>query len=495
MPGSTKILKGATAVAFSLLCGLLLFEVAEGVSILSFGVARSAVVSVALAALAVTLGGWLLTRGFVLRSSSESLLDESDRRFRAIAGAASDAVIVGNREHRIVFCNAAAERVFGYSAGEMLGESIGLLVPPKHRARYLQTAQQLVQEHAEPGEKTVQAIGMRKNGSLFSMEITLSVGVARAGSVLTGVVRDVSDRRRAENALRQQAATMRAITEGTIDAVWVKGLDGCYTLVNSNAAHAFGRARSEIIGRNDTDLFDPPMAAEIAERDREALESNRPVSHETTYTGPNGDTRHYVTTRSPWRDAEGQTIGLIGVLRDVTSRVAAEKALRRSEDGTGCWWRTPPSRSSCIATEHSSTSTRPVPSLLGDGDPAASRERTLWTSCIQRHTRGSRLQSSRDSAANSIQNRTSTRSSRDGSVLDVEALSVLAEHEGREAIQTVLRDVTERRAAEWAVRDREARVRLVMNQIPAVLWATDREARLPPCSVRASTRSGIEARI
>ncbi|MGI8510150.1 MAG: sensor domain-containing protein [Gemmatimonadaceae bacterium] len=308
----------------------------------------------------------------------------------------------------------------------------------------------------------------------------IATAVAAAGGYFlrgrTG--RNSEDATRTPHALRQQAATMRALTEGTTDAVWAKGRDGVYHLINGAGARMLGLPAAEILGRTDDRFFSAETAAEISARDREALDGGEAVTDTAFTTDSHGVTRTFTTTRSPWSDPNGNVIGLVGVSRDVTDQLRAEEALRAGEQRYRLLVEQSPE---AIIVHRDGTLlyvNKTGADLFESGDASSLVGKSLGAfahpDTLGRLAEAVKARARGEFDSKPAEYRMVTAS---GATVDVEALSVMVAHDGAPAVQSVLRDVTARRAAEAALLDREARLRLVMQQIPAVLWATDRDAR------------------
>lgn len=123
---------------------------------------------------------------------------------------------------------------------------------------------------------------------------------------------------------------LRAVVEGTTDAVFVKDRDGRYLLVNDAGSKFIGRPASEIIGRNDLELFEGKEAEQVMANDREIMVSGKVISRDETLTS-SGVSRTYHATKAPYFDANGNLAGLIGIGRDITDRRLVESALRETE--------------------------------------------------------------------------------------------------------------------------------------------------------------------
>ncbi|MDB5339631.1 MAG: hybrid sensor histidine kinase/response regulator [Planctomycetaceae bacterium] len=145
--------------------------------------------------------------------------------------------------------------------------------------------------------------------------------------------------------LRRTAELLKAVADGTTDAVFVKDRNGKYLLANSATARFVGRADGDLLGRTDAELFDPDSARRVAERDRQVMTAGVAETEVEVLTAA-GVTRTYLATKAPYRDEDGAVIGVIGITRDVTELKRSEESLRASEErqrlalrgaGAGAW--------------------------------------------------------------------------------------------------------------------------------------------------------------
>ncbi len=130
--------------------------------------------------------------------------------------------------------------------------------------------------------------------------------------------------------LQKNLTLLQGITEGTTDSVWVKDLQGRYLMINSAGAGFLGRSVADVLGKNDAEVFDPGTGRAIMERDRAVIESGGAKTYEEPGTAA-GVTRTYLASKAPYRDPNGEVVGLLGICRDITDRKRAEEEFRRSQ--------------------------------------------------------------------------------------------------------------------------------------------------------------------
>ena len=131
-------------------------------------------------------------------------------------------------------------------------------------------------------------------------------------------------------ALQKNLALLRGIMESTPDAVFVKDLNGRYMMVNPAAGKYVNRASDEVVGLTDTELFGPENGLILMDRDRQVIETGETQTYEFARPGGEG-VNTYLTTKGPYRDANGRMLGVLGISRDITDRKRAEEEIRQSQ--------------------------------------------------------------------------------------------------------------------------------------------------------------------
>ncbi len=198
---------------------------------------------------------------------AEQAVRDSEARLRSVVETAVDAIIVIDDQGRIDSYNPAAEKLFGHRASEVIGKNISLLMP----APYSLEHDQYISNFLRTGVKKIigigrEVIGLRKDGTTFPMELAVSEMIIGGKRMFTGIVRDISGRKRAEDALRASEERLRSIIDGALDAVVTIDADGRVTGWNAQAAALFGWAHDEIIGHTLASTIIPPAYREAHEK-------------------------------------------------------------------------------------------------------------------------------------------------------------------------------------------------------------------------------------
>lgn len=142
------------------------------------------------------------------RRQAEQTIQESEEHFRSVVGTAKDAIISIDGNGKIIFWNIASEDIFGYSADEAVGKSVALVLPKQ----FHETHQKGLNQAVKMGEtnligKTVELVGLKKDGSEFPLELSLSTWKVTKGVFFTAVIRDATKRKQMENKLQAMSIT------------------------------------------------------------------------------------------------------------------------------------------------------------------------------------------------------------------------------------------------------------------------------------------------
>jgi PAS domain S-box-containing protein len=237
--------------------------------------------------------------------------------------AVPDALVGVDRDGVIRFVNRQAESLFGYARDDLVGIPVETLVPESLRQVHAAHRKGYTSAPAtRPMGTTLSLYGLRRDGSEFPADVSLSFRGTGDDLVVIAAVRDMSERRRAEeerHLLTRQAAIIKfsgeAITSGT--------LDGIYLSWNPAAEKLYGYPAGEIIGRSDVSLVPPDRADELAAVVARIKAGQVVEDFETVRVRKDGTPFRASLTFSPIRETDGTVIGASAIHRDVTEQKQA----------------------------------------------------------------------------------------------------------------------------------------------------------------------------
>lgn len=283
-----------------------------------------------------------VSEGFAISWLSESLrstrqraekavltLREREEQYRLLVEGVRDYAIFGlDANGYVTTWNSGAELIKGYKATEILGRHFSVFyteadIAENKPAHALQVA-------TTEGHYTDESWRRRKDGSLFwaSVVITALYDQNQQLYGFSKVTRDITERKRSEQALRESYSLLERVIEGTADAVFVKDFQGRYQLLNAATARIFSRPKEEILGKTDAELVPLEQAIALQQIDRTVIETGISQTLEEPILVA-GEIRTFFTSKDPCRDAEGNIIGVIGLARDITERIQAEATQRQ----------------------------------------------------------------------------------------------------------------------------------------------------------------------
>jgi len=263
---------------------------------------------------------------------AEQALRASEEKYQHILETIEDAYYEVNLRGDLVLCNSAFCRMLGYSQSELIGVSNRRFQSPEMAARVFATFNEVyrtgVTAHSFDWEM------IRKDGSTVLGEgsVQLARNLAGEATGFRGILRDVTERRKVEQALRESEEKYRSILETIEDAYYEVDLHGNFVLCNSAFCRMFGYAESELIGTNHRHLHTPEVTAEVFKTFNTVYSTGAPITSFDWETICKDGTR--LTNEGSVqlvRNLNGDAVGFRGILRDVTARREMVQALRDSE--------------------------------------------------------------------------------------------------------------------------------------------------------------------
>ena len=262
------------------------------------------------------------------RVGAEQRLRKSEERLAGIIGSAMDGIISVDEQQRIMVFNAAAEKMFGYSAAEILGQSLDKLIPERFRTLHAGHMRNFEQTYvtSRPMSASGAIFGLHANGDEFPIESAMSLSEVGEQKLFTAILRDLTERRRAEQTLRQQAR----LFEQTYDAIIVWDWNGPITFWNHGAERLYGFSQREAVGRMGHELLRTKFADGF-EAFLRILEERGSWEGELEHTTRDGNSIIVESRMVLVREAE-HVYGL-AINRDITARKRAEEEIRQLNAG------------------------------------------------------------------------------------------------------------------------------------------------------------------
>jgi PAS domain S-box-containing protein len=239
----------------------------------------------------------------------------------SIVNSSDDAIDSKTLDGVITSWNPAAERMYGYSANEILGKNISMLSHPDRPEEMDEILAKI-----RNGERVehYETVRVRKDGRRISISLSVSPILDDAGQVLgvSSIARDITERTGATKTL------LASIVNSSDDAIDSKTLDGIITSWNPAAEHMYGYSADEILGKNISILSHPDRPEEMDEILQKIRGGGRVEHYETVRVRKDGKTISISLTVSPILDDSGKIVGVSSISRDITERKRADEQLR-----------------------------------------------------------------------------------------------------------------------------------------------------------------------
>ena len=258
----------------------------------------------------------------------EEELRESDEKFRSFMETASDLMHISDRKARFTYVNEAMAKNLGYSKEELLGRHASMLLTNKDRGKKFERIQQQL---IAAGELTYERTWLTKGGGKIHGELKLVAIYDGNDHYLEarGVFRDITARKRAEEALREQAARNELILETAMDGFWVADITGKILKTNQAACRILGLSQEELIGMNIRDI-DAVRSSRQMDSHAQGLMKKGGDLYETKFRLQDG---HTVDVRVSTNFVEsGVEKFLFSFFQDISNSKQAYRALREREE-------------------------------------------------------------------------------------------------------------------------------------------------------------------
>jgi len=258
------------------------------------------------------------------RKRAENAVRESKERFRTVVTASKDAMISMDQEGLIVMFNPAAEQMFGRAASGMLGRPLDCLMPEEYRRRHRRYVEGFFSQGEPCGAigRTVELPAVRSNGEEFPTELSLSAGERGGRRFVLAVIRDVTERKRAEEELQAERNKLHATMAAVQGGITIQ--DREYNIIYQNKflenrLGGIGEKCYRVYERREEICEGCPV--EKAFRDAKSHTAERKI------VMPNGEIAYWNNTASPIRDTTGKVVACVELATVITEQKRAEEEL------------------------------------------------------------------------------------------------------------------------------------------------------------------------
>ncbi|MFZ1687073.1 MAG: PAS domain S-box protein [Flavobacteriales bacterium] len=287
---------------------------------------------------------WVFTNAVVLREhgkpvrmlggtmniTQRKLAEEAARRLAAIVESSDDAILSRDIEGIITSWNKGAERIFGYTAEEIVGRSNHLLYPPDKKEE-----EELLLDMVRKGQRVehYETVRLHKDGKPVDVALTLSPLKNDKGEIIgaSKVIRDITADKRAREIIRQSEERFHLLADNVVQLIWMAEADGSTMWFNKRWEEFTGMS-GEQIRLNAKDLHHPDHHERVSTSLRARAEKGEQWEETFPLKGKDGKFHWFLATARPVRDPSGNVVRWFGTLTDITTEREAGELLRESEE-------------------------------------------------------------------------------------------------------------------------------------------------------------------
>jgi PAS domain S-box-containing protein len=251
--------------------------------------------------------------------------------FNILAETATDAIFSIDDQSTIRYANPAAGQMFGYELNEMVGKNLTSFMPERFRQIHLTSLRRYITTYQKRiNWRMVELLGLHKSGREFPIEISFGEDLRNGRHFFTGIVRDITERKRSEDALRASEQRLVDIVDHTSALIFIKDLELRYLLINREYERLFDVQRHEIRGKTDFDIHPHDVAETLRANDRRVIDADESAQFEEVVPSK-GCAQHYIVIKFLLRDQANEPYAICGIATDITKLKRAQEALRLRE--------------------------------------------------------------------------------------------------------------------------------------------------------------------
>jgi PAS domain S-box-containing protein len=260
---------------------------------------------------------------------SKEALRESEEKYRNLVERANDGIAF-IQNGIVMYANPRLAEIWGGVTDEVIGTPFADYLSPECVSEVVDRYKRRMSGEDVPA--MFEITFMRKDGSRMDAEVNANVVMHKGEPTDLVFIRDNTERKRAEEALRKEQTLLRTLINALPDYVFVKDSESRFVTANMAHLEAMGAASLDsVIGKSDFDLFPKELAETYYADERQVIQNDRPLlNREERVVEHSGVEKWVLTTKMPMHDDHGHVVGVVGISRDITDRKRADEALSQT---------------------------------------------------------------------------------------------------------------------------------------------------------------------
>lgn len=259
------------------------------------------------------------------RKASEKKLQLSENTYRGIINSLNDAIFILDKDGCFLDVSASAEKLYGYNKDYFIAQKPGFVSAPG--MNNMEQIFGFIKDAYEGKTVRFEFWGLRKDGSVFPKELSLSPGIWFDQKVVLAIGREITERKKTEEFLKIKEEKYRMLVQYSSDPIFSFNSDETYRFVNEAFANPFGKKPEEIMGKSPFDLFPHDEAEKRLRLVRKVFTTGEKGEIEVKVVTNQGDERFYITLVDPIKDTAGKVLWVTCISKDITQRKRSEEEL------------------------------------------------------------------------------------------------------------------------------------------------------------------------
>ncbi|UCE72937.1 MAG: PAS domain S-box protein, partial [Methanomassiliicoccales archaeon] len=424
----------------------------------------------------------IISNDITKQKEAKQKLLESEEKYHNLFNKSNDAIFIHDLEGNILDVNSRALDYLGYSMDEVMKLNIRDLHPP----HALKASGEAFETISKEGVVNFEIDFKKKNGDVFLAEVSSSLFEIGGKKVIQGIVRDISERRKAEEAIREGENKWRSLIDNTSDFILIVDKKGTIEFINRTLPDL---EMNDVIGKKIYD-FQPPESQKIHKAMlKKIFKTGNFETFQATSTGPEGDLAWYETKAVPIKK-EGQVTSVMLLGSDITERKKAEMALKESEEKYRHIVEN--SNDLIMLTKPDGIISYLSPaceSVLGYApEDLIGKQPWIFHPDDMEMVKGVHFQALQGKSGSNFEYRVITKSGKTKWISH--SWSPIIDENELQLIVSVVRDITEHRQAQLILQESEEKYRSLVEEINEVIFSVDKDGMITYISPAVESLSG-----